>query len=173
MSTQAQPHEYAKAIYDLALETWTRQLRATQAALAKDQALQAAVTNPATDVHSRLATLSDAVPGGLSADVRRFFGTLLEGGQVDQLDAIVDEFERLARSAPERRQAVVTSAVPLTEPEQAALQARLFDRFGSDLEFEFVVDESLIGGIRLRIGDKVIDGSIAGKLAALRDRLAA
>ncbi|MGD2040487.1 MAG: F0F1 ATP synthase subunit delta [Anaerolineae bacterium] len=46
-------------------------------------------------------------------------------------------------------------------------------RFGTDLEFQYEVDKSLIGGIHLRVGDRVIDGSVAGKLAALRDELAA
>jgi ATP synthase F1 delta subunit len=67
----------------------------------------------------------------------------------------------------------VTSAVPLTSAEEDALRAKLLDRFGPDLEFQFDVDTSLIGGIYLRVGDQVVDGSIAGKLAALRDRLAA
>ena len=53
------------------------------------------------------------------------------------------------------------------------MRAKLADRFGSDLEFEFEVDASLIGGVYLRVGDQVIDGSVAGKLAALRDRLTA
>jgi F-type H+-transporting ATPase subunit delta len=67
----------------------------------------------------------------------------------------------------------VTSAVPLTEAERAALRAKLVDRFGTELEFQFEVDPELIGGVRLRVGDQVIDGSVAGRLAALRDRLGA
>ena len=53
------------------------------------------------------------------------------------------------------------------------MRAKLAERFGADLEFQFEVDASLIGGVYLRVGDQVIDGSVAGKLAALRDRLAA
>ena len=113
------------------------------------------------------------MPDGLQGQTRKFVGTLLEAGQLDQLDAILEEFERLVRRRPERRLARVTSAVPLTTEEQEALRAKLTERFGRDLEFEFQVDPSLIGGVHLRLGDRVIDGSVAGKLAALRDRLAA
>jgi F-type H+-transporting ATPase subunit delta len=63
--------------------------------------------------------------------------------------------------------------VPLTEAEKEAMRAKLTQRFGSDLEIQFEVDASLLGGVYLRVGDQVIDGSVAGKLAALRDHLTA
>jgi F-type H+-transporting ATPase subunit delta len=97
----------------------------------------------------------------------------LEAGQIDQLDAIRLEFGQLVRRRPEQRMARVTSAVALTKAEKETLRARLADRFGPDLEYEFVVDASLIGGVYLRVGDQVIDGSVVGKLAALRDHLTA
>ena len=173
MSTQARPQDYAAAIYDLAFESWLRQLGNVQQVLRRDAALRASLDEPKVSAQDRLQSLSQAVPEGLTADVRRFLGTLLEAGQLDQLDAILVEFDRLVRRRPERRLARVTSAVPLTEAEKEAMRAKLADRFGSDLEFEFEVDASLIGGVYLRVGDQVIDGSVAGKLAALRDRLTA
>ncbi len=173
MSIQAQPQDYAKAIYDLALETWTQQLGAVQKALKADAALAAAVGDATAAVDEILKQLDAVTPGGLRENVRKFLGTLLEAGQFEQLDAILVEFQRLVRRQPERRLARVTSAVPLTAAEEEALRARLTDRFGTDLEFQFDVDASLIGGIYLRVGDQVIDGSVTGKLAALRDRLAA
>jgi F-type H+-transporting ATPase subunit delta len=173
VSTQAQPQDYAKAIYDLAFETWTQQLGAVQNALKSNVALAAAVSDVTADVDETLEKLDAATPGGLRDNVRKFLGTLLKAGQIEQLDAILVEFDRLVRRRPERRMARVTSAVPLTAAEEEALRARLMDRFGADLEFQFDVDASLIGGIYLRVGDQVIDGSVTGRLAALRDRLVA
>lgn len=173
MSIQARPQDYAAAIYDLAFEPWLRQLGNVQRVLRRDAALRATLDEAKVPAQDRLQSLSQAVPEGLTADVRKFVGTLLEAGQLDQLDAILVEFDRMVRRRPERKLARVTSAVPLTEAEKEALRAKLVDRFGSDLEFEFEVDASLIGGVHLRVGDQVIDGSVAGKLAALRDRLTA
>jgi F-type H+-transporting ATPase subunit delta len=173
VSTKARPRDYAQAIYELALQAWIQQLGDVQEALAKDASLRTAVANPRVEIGDRLGLLAQATPGGLGEGVRKFLGTLLEAGHLDQLEAILAEFGRLVRRRPERRVAQVTSAVPLTADEQEALRVRLADRFGADLEFQFEVDASLIGGVRLRVGDQVIDGSVVGKLAALRDRLAA
>lgn len=173
MSTQAQPRDYAAAIYDLALEAWSRQLGRIQEALHKDAALRTVLDDPGILTQDKLEQLGRSVPGGLDAPVRKFLGTLLEAGQLDQLNAIQVEFQKLATRRPERKIAQVTTAVPLTAAEEDALRASLAERFGSDLEFEFKVDAALIGGVHLRVGDQVIDGSVAGKLASLRDSLAA
>jgi F-type H+-transporting ATPase subunit delta len=173
VSAKARPQDYARAVYELALEAWIGQLSAVQEALAKDSALSEAVSDPGAGVDERLELLGSATVGGLQEKVRKFIGTLIEEGKLDQLDDILVELDRLVQRRPERRLAHVTSAVPLTSGEQEALRARLVNRFGADLDFQFDVDASLIGGVHLRVGDKVIDGSVAGKLSALRDRLAA
>ena len=171
MSIKARPQDYAQAVYDLALEEWTRQLGDVLRALNEDAALQAAMADPGIGVGERLSHLDRTTPGGLTERVRRFLGTLLEAGQIDQIDAIVVELERLVHRQPQLQVATITSAVPLTPDEQNALRDKLVGRYGSDLEFRFEVEESLLGGIHLRVGDRVIDGSVAGRLAALRDRL--
>lgn len=173
MSAQGRPQDYAAAIYDLAFEAWLRQLESAQKALAQDAPLRTAVQDTSRPIGERLEMWERAMKAPLNADVRSFLGTLLEAGQIDQLQAIMGEFERLVRRRPEHKLAQVVTAVPLTGAEREALEAKLADRYGPDLEFEYEVDPSIIGGVRLRVGDRVIDGSIAGKLAALRERLAA
>jgi len=168
---QAGPHDYASAIYDLAFERWTGQLGAVKTALSKDSGLRAALDDPGRSTLDKLSVLVQTLPGGLEDDVRKFLGTLIEAGQLGQLDAILVDFERMVTRRPERRFAQVTSAVELTGAERASLQAKLAERFGADLEYQYDLDPSIIGGVYLRVGDQVIDGTVAGKLASLRDRL--
>jgi len=66
----------------------------------------------------------------------------------------------------------VSSAVPLTEEEQAVLREKLEARFSQNLDLRFEVERSLLGGIVVRVGDKVMDGSVKGKLDALKQTLA-
>jgi F-type H+-transporting ATPase subunit delta len=173
VSVQARPQDYAAAIYELAFEAWLRQLTGVEQALSRDAVLRSQVQDPGRPAAERLQRLEQAVPDGLDPQVRRFVGTLVEAGQADMLGAILAEFERLVRRRPERKLAQVVTAVALNEAERTAMEARLTKQFGADLEFEYKVDKSLIGGVYLRVGDRVIDGSVAAKLAALREQLAA
>jgi len=66
----------------------------------------------------------------------------------------------------------VSSAVPLTEEEQAVLREKLEARFSQNLDLRFEVERSLLGGVVVRVGDKVMDGSVKGKLEALKQTLA-
>ena len=156
MSAQARPEDYAAAIYDLAFEPWSQQLGSVQRTLEQDASLRGALDDPTTPTEDKLATLAKALPGELDGDVRKLLGTLLEAGQLDQLDAILAEFERLVRRRPELRLARVTSAVPLTNDEQEAMRGKLAQRFGTDLDFRFEVEPALIGGVYVRVGDQVI-----------------
>ena len=66
----------------------------------------------------------------------------------------------------------VSSAVPLTKEEQAALRGKLEARFGQGLDLTFEVEPAVLGGVVVRVGDQVIDGSVKGKLDALAQTLA-
>ena len=65
----------------------------------------------------------------------------------------------------------VSTAVPLNKEEQAALRERLQARFSEELDLRFEVEPSILGGVIARVGDKIIDGSVKGKLEALRQTL--
>ncbi len=67
--------------------------------------------------------------------------------------------------------AKVTSAVPLTKDEQAALREKLQAHFHQPLDLRFEVEPSVLGGVRVRVGDEVIDGSVKSKLDALAQSL--
>jgi F-type H+-transporting ATPase subunit delta len=174
VSAHAQPTDYARAIFDLAIEDWTRQLRGIEKALAASSTLRAAAGDSSVPVAQRLQVIEAAAPpGGLNEGVRKVLGTLLDAGQMGLLGPILAEMEQIARPKAERRLARVSSAVPLSGSERATIQSRLTSKFGSDLDFQFDVDAALLGGVLLRIGDQVIDGSVAGKLAAMRGKLTA
>jgi len=67
--------------------------------------------------------------------------------------------------------ALITSAVPLTADEKPALENKLRAKFARPLTFEYRVDPALLGGVVAKVGDKIIDGSVATKLNALQESL--
>ena len=85
----------------------------------------------------------------------------LEGGKV-----IVLEGEQL-----EGQSATVTSALPLSDDETKRIENGLKDQLGGDAEVEFKVNPAILGGLVVRVGDKVVDGSVSGKLTSLEQSL--
>ena len=81
--------------------------------------------------------------------------------------AILQVFARLVRLELERRHAVIESAAPLTESEMTKLRADLTRTHGDDLTFDAAARPELIGGLRVRVGSDVWDGSVRARLEAL------
>jgi F-type H+-transporting ATPase subunit delta len=81
------------------------------------------------------------------------------------------EYIRLANEARGILVVEVTSAVRLSESEEAALVAKLVEITGKSIHINKHIDPAIIGGLKVRIGDKVIDGSITGQLAALKEKM--
>jgi len=67
--------------------------------------------------------------------------------------------------------AEVTSALPLTDAEKAAVKNDILAKLGSEAQVSFRVDPSILGGLVIRVGDKILDGSVSGKLSAMAERL--
>jgi F-type H+-transporting ATPase subunit delta len=170
MSPGEQAHTYAKAVYESALDNWRKHLSAARAAYEKDASLRARAASHL--VSDRLAVASAIVPPDAPQEVRNFLSLLADKGHLDLLGDIVADFGRLMRKGPQVRVARITSAVPMTDAETAQLRAKLLDRFGGDLEFDFRVDPSILGGVVVQVGDQVIDGSVANKLTAMKATLA-
>ena len=83
---------------------------------------------------------------------------------------VLAHFLRLVRLDAARWAARVDTAAPLEPAERTAVQAMLVDRYGTRVETVFTVDPALIGGMRVRVGGDVYDGSIQGRLAAIDAR---
>ena len=79
----------------------------------------------------------------------------------------LDRLKRLVKLDLDRRSALVESAIDLDENTRQAVQARLSQLHGAGLSFAFRVNPALVGGIRVRVGSDIYDGSVAGRLAAL------
>ncbi|MEY4485144.1 MAG: hypothetical protein RL693_2596 [Verrucomicrobiota bacterium] len=86
--------------------------------------------------------------------------------------AILTAFQHLLRMEVEKRTATIESATPLTQDLREKLRADLQKKYGSDLTFEFSENPALIGGLRVKVGSHVWDGSVRAKLEALRQNLA-
>lgn len=167
---------YAEAAFEIALrdknvEAWRRELDAVGAAMA-DERLAAALANPATPLEAR-ERLAGAVldTAKASKGLRNLMLLLLRRGRIELLPRVAREFQLL----DDRRQGVVeafaTSAAPLGPEELRALTAKLEQLTGGRVALDHRVDPTLVGGLVVRVGDRLIDGSVRGRLERLRNRL--
>jgi len=170
MAKKRTAHAYAQALLALAVEPWLKGLRLANRRL-RDGHLLEQLQDPGLSPDQKKQLLAPALTG-IAPQVAAFVYALADDGDVNKLDTIADEFETLAARRSQYLLAHVRSAVPLTDSERKQLEERLTRRFGDNLEAEYEVDPSLLGGVVVRVGDEVIDGSLAGKLSALRERLA-
>lgn len=86
--------------------------------------------------------------------------------------AVLQSFLRLLRLEVEKRTAVIESVTPLSGEMREKLRADLQKKYGEDLQLEYFTNTDLIGGMRVKVGSHVWDGSVRAKLHALRDSLA-
>jgi F-type H+-transporting ATPase subunit delta len=164
---------YATAAYQHTTGAWLSELNAVRDRLAADPDLLADLNNRELDFAERQARLNAILPPATRPDVKNFLYMLLREGHLGLLNEVIADLTRLVAQRPGVQVAHVTSAVPLTSDEQEALRQRAHARYGSEVELDFHVDPSILGGVILQVGDKVIDGSIAGRLTTLHERLAA
>jgi len=169
MAKKTTSHAYAQALLEMATEPWLKGLRLATRRL-HERRLMAQLEDPAAPASEKKALLASAL-SDVFPPVAAFLRALISDGDLNKLDTICDEFETLVASRSRYVLAHVKSAVPLTDAERATLEQTLAQRFSGNLEAEYQVDPSLIGGVVVRVGDEVIDGSLAGKLATLRERL--
>ena len=85
---------------------------------------------------------------------------------------ILNAFQRLVRLEIEKRSALIETVTLISPALRDQLRADLQKKYGEDLEFEFAVNPGLIGGLRVKVGSHVWDGSVRGRLDALRQELA-
>ena len=174
-STIARP--YAEAAFKLAdaqgkLADWSTTL-ANLAAVAADARVRAAVGDPNLSAAKVAGLFISILSGKLSGDMENFVRVLAENGRLDVVSEIRVQYEALKNEREGVLEAEVISAFEMDKAQVADLVARLEKKTGRKVKTRVSVDKNLIGGVKVVIGDKVIDGSARAQLGALEIALKA
>jgi len=167
---------YAEAAFEIALrdgnvDTWRSELEGAAAALG-DERVSRMLSNPAIALEEREALVEEALSKAVSRHVLNLILLMLKRRRIDQLPRVAAEFRRLDNQRKGITQAKATSAAELTPAELEALTSKLEQFTGGRVELDVAVDPSLLGGLVVRVGDRLIDGSVRGRLERLRNQLA-
>ncbi len=166
---------YAEAVFVLAdkagaLPAWSK-LLATLAEVVTHPDLRACIDNPNLAGEQLYGLFVSLLREELSVDAQNFIRVLIDNDRL----ALLPEISRLFEALKNKREGVVnaniTSAFPLDDAQLAGLVVGLERRFKRRVNPHVNVDRELIGGVRIAIGDEVIDGSVRGKLGAMASGL--
>ncbi|HSL26689.1 MAG TPA: ATP synthase F1 subunit delta [Acidimicrobiia bacterium] len=167
---------YGAAILELAraegeTERVERELFTIARTFATSHELRDTLTNPQVPAERKQGILDDLIGGHASTLTAGLVSFIVGQGRSSELPEIVDAF--VARAAASRAKVVaeVRSAMPLEAPVLERLTAALSRATGKDVEIKVIVDPEIVGGIVARVGDTVIDGSVASRLAKFRETL--
>ena len=166
---------YAEAAFEVALrddtiEAWRSGLEAA-ASISSDETVGHMLANPAVALETRIE-MADEIFGKVAPrPVLNLIGLMIRRGRIHELPEVAAELRRLDNARQGITVATATSAAPLSEGEVKALTERLEQSTNGRVELDVQVDPSLLGGLVVRVGDRMIDGSVRGRLERLRNQL--
>jgi F-type H+-transporting ATPase subunit delta len=167
---------YAEAAFEIGradgtLERWERDLVRLSDALASEE-LRTLVEHPAVAYPDKERVLRRVV-GDVAPEPLNLVLLMVRRGRPGAIDRMVARFAELVRRHRGVSLAEVRTAMPLEDVQRSAVVERLHELTGDEIEINEVVDEGLIGGITVRIGDRLYDASVRNRLERLRARLTA
>jgi F-type H+-transporting ATPase subunit delta len=167
---------YADAAFEIGradgtLDAWDRDLKRLRDALGHED-LRALAEHPAVPYADKERVLRRVV-GDVSDEALNLVLLMIRRGRPRAIPRMVEHFAALLRRERGVALAEIRTALPLDEAQRTAVTGRLGELTGDEIEINEVVDESLIGGITVRIGDRLYDASVRNRLERLRARLTA
>jgi F-type H+-transporting ATPase subunit delta len=174
-TTVARP--YAEAAFRLAdaggaLGKWSEMLAAL-AQVAQDDRVRAAIADPNLSDAKAAGLFIAILAGKLSGDAENFVRVLAQNGRLGLLPEIRSQLEALKNEREGVLEAEVHSAMALSDAQVADLVQRLEKKSGRKVRTKVHIDKDLIAGVKIVLGDKVIDGSARAQLGALETALKA
>lgn len=161
---------YALALFELArdekrLETVAASLATVRAALAESGDFAKLTTSPLVSRDAAVKAV-EAAAAAMKLDplTTKFLGVLAQNRRLPQLGAIIRAYGTLAARHRGEITAEVISARPLAADQVEALKTKLKSRFGADVAIDAEVDPAILGGLVVKVGSRMIDGSIRTKL---------
>jgi F-type H+-transporting ATPase subunit delta len=175
MKSLGSGRRYAQALFELAtadgkVDAWQHDL-GVAAQLAADPIIAHGVDTPALAFARRRQFVAQLLHDRVAAQVENLGLLLAHRGRFAILPDVAREYDGMVREARGIVAATVASSSPLSKAELASVRARVEQLAGSTVELSESVDPSLIGGVRVTVGDTQIDASVASRLRRLRREL--
>ena len=175
LATIARP--YAEALFKASSNgadlnstvAWVEEL----AAIAADPQLRQLADSPKVTVEQVLGVITGVARSALPDAARNFLRVIIENGRLDALPEVAVQFRGIVNRLNGSSDAIVYSAFPVEDAALNDISAALQKRFGRKLNLSVKIDASLIGGVRVVVGDEVLDTSVKARLEQMKAALTA
>ncbi len=174
LATLARP--YAEALFDVASQGDVKEISLQVDALAliaENEQLRQFASSPKVEADQVFDLILSVTKLALTQPMQNFLRMLIENGRLTVLAEIASQFHVLANASAGVSDASVFSAFPIEDDQLSGVVATLEKRFGRRLNVSVHLEPSLIGGIRVVVGDEVMDTSVKAQLEQMRVALAA
>lgn len=165
--------EYAEALFSVAVEEisvekYLEALLTVKQVVGENPDYIEFLVSPAIPLSERVSAVDEAF-GDMPEYVVSFVKLLCENGRVRTLFGCIDEYEKLAAAFSNRTTAVIYSAVTLNYEQKNGVCAKLKKLTGKQIDPVYIIDESLIGGLKIEVDGKTLDGSVRHRLGEMKD----
>ena len=168
---------YGDALFSLAVEEnrveeISGEVSVIQKALAENPEFEKILVHPEIPKEHKLELVEKVFKGQVSNDLTGFLRIVVTKGRYKDLPAIFAYFTAKVKEYNKTGVAEVVSAVPLSEEQKKKIEQKLLDTTRYEtMEIDYKVDEGAIGGLVIRIGDRIVDSTIRSRLASLTSNL--
>jgi len=164
---------YALALYEVAeekgkVEEYLKELDELHYIINQNEDLLCIITHPDLSTSKKKELFESIFKNNIENDILAFLIIIIEKNRFDELKDIITEIKKIHLERCKVLSAVVTTVVPLTEDERTSLIAKLKNKYNKSIILDEQLDRDIIGGVHIRVGNDIIDGTIKGKINKIR-----
>lgn len=164
---------YALALYEIAdkkgkLEEFIEDLKAISRIIDETQDFKRLLENPKISKREKKKIFEDMFKDKTYVEIISFIGLLIEKGRLLELDSIIEQFHLIYLDRHSMIEGYVKSVIPLTDDEYDRLLEKLEKKYNKKVILRAEIDKDILGGLYVKVGNEIIDGSLAGKYQAIK-----
>ncbi|MEF9935519.1 MAG: F0F1 ATP synthase subunit delta [Clostridium sp.] len=164
---------YAHALFEAGvdsdkLDIFLDQLGLVSVVYKENKDLSVFLDHPTISIEEKISVIKNIFKGNCDEEVLKLIVLLMQHGRINEVSLVYAGYKKLYQEHKGIKVAYATTAIAMTEDEIKSLESKLSAKYNLKVIVENLVDESIIGGVYLKIDDEVIDGTIKGSLEKIQ-----